>query len=325
MKKISLSKTKPIGGYLELQLNNTAEFYPLLLKLNTGRNALEYILKVRGYTALFIPYFTCEVILEPLRKLGISYQFYTINEAMDPVLDFIPGKNVGFLYTNYFGLKGDTISRLSKLYDNLIIDNSQAFFAEPLPGVDTFYSCRKFFGVPDGAYLSMNSQVRLKLERDRSVERFSHLITSIEDGIENGYQSYLDHNLSLSNNPIRSMSLITKKILSATDYKMCKYRRNSNFIFLHEVLGAFNHYSFDASSLNGPMVYPFVTSTLKIKQELLAKRIYVATYWPNVLDWTTKKMFEHYLTNHLLALPIDHRYTHNDMRRILNVLKPLLR
>ncbi|MBE9601669.1 hypothetical protein [Pedobacter sp. MC2016-24] len=324
MKKINLSRVKPIGGYLDLQLNKSAEFYPLLLKLNTGRNAFEYILKVRGYKTVFIPYFTCEVLLEPLRKLGISYQFYTINEAMDPVIDFEPGDHVGFLYTNYFGLKGDTIKFLSKQYKNLIVDNSQAFFSEPLPGVDTFYSCRKFFGVPDGAYLHMDSQMRLKLERDHSLGRFSHLITSIDQGIESGYAAYLENNVSLSNNPIRGMSLLTNRILSGVDYKTCRYRRNSNFMFLHEVLGDINHYSFDASSLNGPMVYPFVSSSKQIKQRLLENRIYVATYWPNVLDWTTKKMFEHYLTNHLTALPIDHRYTHIDMRRILNVLKPLL-
>ena len=35
---------KPIGGYLELELPKGNEYYPDLVRLNTGRNALEYIL-----------------------------------------------------------------------------------------------------------------------------------------------------------------------------------------------------------------------------------------------------------------------------------------
>ncbi|HKG05553.1 MAG TPA: hypothetical protein VKB19_03805 [Pedobacter sp.] len=312
---------KSLGGYLSLQLESGQEYYPLFLKLNTGRNAFEYILKVKKYTAIFLPYFTCEVILEPIKRLGIQYQFYTINEKMDPVLDFEVGSTECFLYTNYFGLKQDTIVKLSKQFKNLIVDNSQAFFSEPVAGLDTFYSCRKFFGVPDGSYLNTDSPVRLKLERDISTERCSHLIKSIDTGIESGYQDYINNNNALANNPIRRMSGLSQRILSGIDYKVCKYRRNSNFMYLHDFLVNYNDYTFDASSVNGPMVYPLLVSSTKLRTKLQEKKIYVATYWPNVLDWTTRKMYENYLTTHLIALPIDHRYTHSDMKRILNLLK----
>jgi hypothetical protein len=317
-------KMASIGGYLELQLPRGEELYPSLLKINTGRNAFEYILKVKRYKLVHIPYYTCEVVLEPLKRLGIPFQFYTINEQMDPVLDFVLGPEDCLLYTNYFGLKQETVIRLSKLFDNLIIDNSQAFFSEPLENVDTFYSCRKFFGVPDGSYLQCTSDIRLKLVKDVSVDRFSHLIKSIDLGIENGYKDFVANNVSLSNNPIKKMSALSQRILSGIDYQNCKYRRNSNFMYLHDYLEEYNDYSFDASSLNGPMVYPLLISSSEIKNKLLDKRIYIATYWPNVLEWTTKKMYEHYLTTHLIALPIDHRYTHSEMKRILNVLKTIL-
>jgi len=318
------NRIKPIGGYLELQFSNGNEYYPNLLKLNTGRNALEYILKVKGYTSVYIPYFTCEVILEPLKKLGIPYQFYTIDDKFDPVLDFQVGPTECFLYTNYFGLKQETVLSLSKKFENLIIDNSQAFFSEPLAEVDTFYSCRKFFGVPDGAYLHTTSSVKLKLERDISINRISHLVKSIDLGIENGYQDFLDNNNVLSNNPIRRMSNFSQKALAGIDYKECKYRRNSNFMYLHDFLLKYNDHSFDASSINGAMVYPLVHTSTAIKKKLIEKKIFVPTYWPNVFDWTTRKMLEFYLAEHLVSLPIDHRYTHADMKRIINVLKTLL-
>jgi hypothetical protein len=315
---------KPIGGYLELQFLNGEEYYPHLLKLNTGRNALEYILKIKRYKSVYLPYFTCEVLLEPLKKLGIQYQFYTIDDKFDPVLDFEVGPTEAFLYTNYFGLKHDTVLSLSRKYKNLIIDNSQAFFFEPEAEIDTFYSCRKFFGVSDGAYLHTTSNVKLKLERDVSVNRISHLVKSIDLGIENGYQDFIENDKILSNNPIRKMSILSQKILSGIDYKECKYRRNSNFMYLHDFLSKYNNYSFDASTINGPMVYPLLHSSTSIRQKLIEKRIYTPTYWPNVFEWTTKKMLEHYFTEHLVSLPIDHRYTHADMKRIINVLKNLI-
>ena len=36
---------------------------------------------------------------------------------------------------------------------SLIIDNTQAFYEPPRKGAYNVYSCRKFFGVSDGAYL----------------------------------------------------------------------------------------------------------------------------------------------------------------------------
>ncbi|WP_039866026.1 hypothetical protein [Pedobacter sp. BAL39] len=315
---------KPLGGYLELQNEKGLDFYPDMLRLNTARNAFEYILKIRKYRSIFLPYFTCQVLMEPIRKLGISYQFYTINEHLDPVLDFELEPGACFLYTNYFGIKQDTVIGLSKKFKALIIDNSQAFFSEPIAGLDTFYSCRKFFGVPDGAYLYTECPTRLKLERDVSFDRFAHLIKSIDLGIEQGYANFQENEKKLSNNPIRRMSLLTERLLTGVDYKECRYRRNANFMYLHDFLLDYNDYVFDASFVNGPMSYPLLTTSTELRQKLLEKRIYVATYWPNVLEWTTPKMYENYLTRHLLALPIDHRYNHSDMKRMLNALKQLL-
>ncbi|WP_432714758.1 hypothetical protein [Pedobacter sp.] len=324
MEKPFSNKMKPIGGYLELQFLSGQEYYPHLTRLNNGRNALEYILKVKKYTMAYIPYFICGVILEPLKKLRIPYEFYTIDDKLDPILDFIVGPTECFLYTNYFGLKQDTVLSLSRQYQNLIIDNSQAFFSNPLDKIDTFYSCRKFFGVPDGAYLHTPSPTKLKYEKDHSFNRISHLTKSIDLGIESGYQDFLDNNKALSNQPILKMSNLTQKILQGIDYKECKYRRDSNFMYLHDFLVKYNDFTFDVSSINGALGYPFVHSSSLIRAKLLEKRIYIPIYWPNVFDWTTKKMYENYLSAHLMCLPIDHRYTHTDMKRMINVLKKLL-
>lgn len=315
---------KSIGGYFELQLPKGVEYYPNLIKLNTARNSFEFILKAKGYSLVYFPYFTCEVMLEPLNKLGIPYQFYTIDDQLNPVLDFDVGPTECLLYTNYFGLKQDTVEYLSKRFTNLIIDNSQAFFSPPLHAIDTFYSCRKFFGVSDGAYLHTADLFKSKLEKDVSLNRFSHLIKSIDISQESAYQDFVKNDQNLINNPIKRMSSLTHQILSGVDYKECKYRRNANFMYLHDFLSKYNDLQIDTAMINSPMVYPFLHSSSKIRDKLIENKIYTATYWPNVFQWTTKKMWENYLSAHLIPLPIDHRYNHSDMKRVISNLKHLI-
>jgi hypothetical protein len=262
--------------------------------------------------------------MEPIKKLKIPYQFYTIDEHLDPVPDFIVQEQECLLYINYFGIKNLTSERLKNTYPNLILDNSQAFFSPPMPGIDTFYNCRKFFGVPDGAYLYTESPVRLKMEKDYSYERCLHLLKSIDKGTEKAYPDFVEDDHKLSNCPLRKMSALTQRMMSSIDYQYCSLRRNSNFFYLHEHLAEVNDYVLDSTVINGPMIYPLVIKNPSVRKNLIANKVYIATYWPNVLQWTTKKMYEHYLSTNLVALPIDHRFNHGDMQRIVQLINKCL-
>ena len=72
------------------------------------------------------------------------------------------------------------------------------------------------------------------------------------------------------------------------------------------------------------MIYPFLVDKSGVKQELIDRKIFVATYWPNVLDWTNCEDWEYKIANELLALPIDQRYNTEDMTGLANTLMELL-
>ena len=72
--------TRAIGGYFELELPVHEELHPNAVALNCARACLEYVLKSRKWSKLFIPYFTCSSIIEPIVKSGCKYEFYHINE-----------------------------------------------------------------------------------------------------------------------------------------------------------------------------------------------------------------------------------------------------
>lgn len=174
-----------IGGYFELELSKGEHYHKGALRLNTARNCLEYIMLAREYVKVYIPYYTCEVMLQPFHKYHIAYEFYQINEFLEPTVIKPLRKDEAFLYTNYFGVKQSCVKKLSSIYGKrLIVDNAQAFYAPRIDGIDTFYSPRKFFGVSDGAYLYTDCLLSENFPQDKSSDRMRHLLLRIEDGAE---------------------------------------------------------------------------------------------------------------------------------------------
>lgn len=313
---------KEIGGYFELELQKSEEYHNGALRLNTGRNSVEYILRAKGYKKIYIPYYTCEVILEPINKLNISYQFYYIDIEFRPDFDFSTiEKDAVFLYTNYFGICDHVVDEIAKQCDHLIIDNSQSFFSSPLPKVDTFYSARKFFGVPDGAYLYTDEVLNQPLETDISYQRFEHLLGRIDLGAEKFYHTYKCNDELLMNQSLKNMSVLTQKLLSSINYQSVAEARRFNFEWLHAKLSETNQLNINNSPGAIPMVYPYlVKSGEQLKKKLIENKVYIATYWPNVLEWSDKASLEHKLTQELVPLPIDQRYNKEDLEKYLEII-----
>lgn len=316
-----MSLCKPIGGYFELELHKGEHYHKNAIRLNTARNCFEYVLRSRGYAKVYVPYYTCEVMLEPIRKLKISCEFYHINEKLEPVASPKLNANDAFLYTNYFGLKQDCVKHLTEVYGNqLIVDNAQAFYAEPIQGIDTFYSSRKFFGVPDGAYLYTEKRLEQDFEQDVSCERMSHLLKRIDLGAELGFHDFRTNDDSLCNQEIKWMSKLTESLLSGIDYKEAKQRRRENYTLLNDALKEPNLVHFELKNETVPMVYPYLTNEPSLRKTLIENRVFVATYWPNVLEWTSNGMIEKGLMENLIPIPCDQRYGEKEMASIVSLV-----
>lgn len=178
-----------IGGYFELELPVHEEYHNNAFRLNTGRNAFEYVLRAKGYKKVYLPYYTCDAMLEPITKWNLAYEFYTIDSNFLPIFNYSNvQENEVFVYNNYFGICDEQTKEIAAQCKNLIIDNSQAFYSKPIEGVDTFYSPRKFFGLPDGAYLYTDKLLDYNLEKDISYKRCEHLLGRIDTTAEQHFQ-----------------------------------------------------------------------------------------------------------------------------------------
>lgn len=311
-----------IGGYFSLELSLREEYHKDAIRLNTGRNCLEYILRARGYKKVYVPYFTCEAVMEPIHKMSIQYEFYHIDIHFEIRDRFTLKEGEALLYTNYFGLKQRYVEELAeKVGSRLIVDNTQAFYAKPINGIDTFYTCRKFFGVPDGAYLYCDKEFEEEIEQDYSYERVAHLVKRIDLSAEDGFKDFRRVDDGLDNQPIRKMSKLTHRMMQGIDYEASAQRRRANFQILHKALGKENNLDLYLADDAVPMVYPYLVPVEGLREKLIENKIFVARYWPNVLEWTTEKDMEYLLSYLMQPLPIDQRYGEEEISRIKNIVK----
>jgi hypothetical protein len=219
-------------------------------------------------------------MFEPLHKLNIPYSFYGINEELEIDQDIELKKGEYLVYTNYFGLKDVYSRKLAERYtSNFILDCSQAYYFEPLRGGHTFYSPRKFFGVPDGGFLITQNHLNGNLPQSTSYQRSSHLLKRVDLGAEEAYEDFKINDQSLSEEEMMSMSRLTQKLLSSIDYDDALVRRRSNYAYLQEHLNSTNEFSSIAAldEIACPMYYPLFTQDQKLRERLIKSKIFVPT------------------------------------------------
>ena len=312
----------PIGGYFSLELPQHEEYHRDSIKLNTGRNCLEYILRAYGYRKVYIPYYTCEVVLEPINKLDLAYEFYHININFELEEDIVLREDEALLYTNYYGLKQEYVKKLAKRYSkHLIIDNTQAFYDMPVEGISTFYTCRKFFGVPDGAYLYCDKELNDAFEQDVSYNHTTFLTKRIDLGAEAGFADYRKQDDGMVGLPIHRMSKFTERMMQSIDYRRASDIRRANYEYLDKRLKETNLMSIQLPSDSVPMVYPFMAKKSGLRQHLIENKVFVAKYWPNVNEWADKDSIEYNIANNMVPLPIDQRYGVEEMKYIINQIQ----
>ena len=318
-----MTSTKEIGGYFGLEKLISNEYYPDLAAVNNARCALLYIIKSRHYKKVYLPYFLCDSVRLVLERERIPFEEYRIDRSFLPLLDINTNSDEVVYIVNYYGLiSEEQLISLKNRFGNIVVDNAQAFFTRPIEGVDTVYSCRKFFGVPDGGYAYTDAEFQENIPVDVSMGRMKHILGRFEGNSASDYYDYFNNNdESFKKIELRHMSKLTHNILGAIDYQAAKRQREKNFMFLSKALGKSNILEMNCPP--GPYAYPFyIQNGMTIKKELAQRKIYVATLWPNVIG--TGLDIETEFTENILPLPCDQRYVETDMQRVVDAIMELI-
>ncbi|MFM0549815.1 hypothetical protein P0D69_02430 [Paraburkholderia sediminicola] len=311
-----IPRERAIGGYFELELPPAgAALHDDALRFQSSRAAFLALLRAMRPTAVWMPWYICDAMIEPLRMTGTPVKRYRLDaELRVQSVDIAHGE--WLVYVNYFGLCAqqvdDVLSRFPR--ERVVIDNAQALFAQSADCLATLYSPRKFLGVPDGGYLVTQQRIPMpEATDDASLLRCGHLLTRLAKDAEAGYADYATAEESLKHQEPLRMSALTERLLAGVDYESVRARRAENFAFLHEKLQRHNRFTFRCDEDAVPLCYPFLGALPGVREALRAQRIYTPTYWPDVAAAEGAPDFERSLPDSTLCLPCDQRLTRSDL------------
>lgn len=321
---------KEIGSFIELDLRNTGEFYDgklNLARLNSARAGIYHALRLLNCRQIHIPRYLCNTVRDFLHKKGINVTYYRLNPSFEPELTLVePGSAV--LIVNYFGILSQShVKRLIKRFENVIVDNCQAFYSTPDRNGYHIYSPRKFFGVPDGCYVTGNKAENLQEEYlpDTSSEHAAFLLKRIEQGCSPVYSERMQNEVRIDSSDIMRMSGLTHALLQNIDYESIRKKRMENFGHAHDLYRNMNLLDverfMDRDSV--PMVYPLVTKDKKMVDKLRDKGVYTGRWWNHVLKEVPADSFEAWLSMYMIPIPIDQRYGIDEIQYVFNFIHDL--
>lgn len=306
---------REMGGYFELERFGGAEYHEGAIALDCGRNCLAYLIEARNIKTIWTPWYLCDSVDDTCAKYGVTVHHYDLTENFEPNYDELSELGKGdYLYlVDYYGQLSDEaiLSAAKACNGRLIVDEVMAFYRKPVSAAfDTLYSCRKFFGVADGAYLYTNAKLERELPHDQSHERMDFVLARCELPCNDYYAKCSANNKHFIGETIKQMSPITHNLLRGIDYAACAKRREENFTYLAERLGSLNQ--LELTVPEGSFMYPFmVEGGAQVRRKLQAQKIYVTSmFWSREdrAQGRSKRFIQD-----IVPLICDHRYTLDDM------------
>lgn len=322
------SLSNAIGGYFELEIpKDIVCLSKNTLKFQSARASFYSLLNAGMPNRVWMPRYICDAMIAPLVVLGIEFVFYGLDENLNVEKSVSLDPQDWLLYVNYFGVCSEQEEKLLSRFNasQVILDHSQAFFAPPQKCLATIYSPRKFFGVPDGGLLVTSLSVKVPKKVDNgSVARCTHLLKRLDTTPEAGYPDFEIAEDTLNNAEPYRMSHLSELLITSIDHDKVRQLRNTNFQYLHMYLKSINKLDLNLLNADGPLCYPLRIDSPKLRESLISKRVFVATYWPEVLKRASVNSIESQLVEECLPIPCDQRYSALEMEKIIKLIMRFL-
>ena len=317
-----------MGSFIELEYPSGKEYYNSenTVRLNSGRAAIYHAIKSYNCKKVYLPYYQCGTVKEFLEKKKIQIEFYRLDNDFIPRLE-TNSKDSAVVLVNYYGIFSTShMKKIADKYNNVIIDNSQSFFSTPIENCLNVYSARKFFGVPDGAYVIGEPYLydSNMYEKDFSSDTSLFLLQRIEYGCEGkAYKSRTTNEERLDKSDVLFMSDLTHRLLDGTDYENAKRKRIENFKRADSLLADKNKINatryFDSTCV--PMVYPFVCEKEELLDFLIKNKHFQGRWWKYLLDLMPTDSIEYKLSKYMVPITIDQRYSEEQIEELCSLIK----
>jgi hypothetical protein len=303
-----------------------------ILAVNSGRAGIYAAVLDYGAKSVYLPFYLCGTVKDFLEKHGINVKEYNINSEFMPSEAIHLESDEMIIWVNYFGcMLGNTLEKIclhSEYGNQLIVDNTHAYFCPQMGSAYSVYSCRKFVGVPDGGFVIHkeigNNHIFDNLDENQSSCGWDAPLQAYYTGANSGYESYLKNTERMSMQ-FEKMPLLTKNILYSVDYEVIALKRRYNFEVLHSLLGKYNQLNNVDFHSQTAYYYPFMRECVGLRDFLHEKNIFTSCWWKRVIVEEKTTDFEKYLGRWLFPLPIDQRYNKEDMFYLANLIVTYLK
>ncbi len=318
-----------IGSFIELQLLKGLEFYNQekdIARLNTGRMGIWHAFRITGAKRIWIPIYQCDSIRNTFREKGVEIRYYHQDRNFNPT-DLYATDADAVLLVNYYGIMSQERMRiLAQSHKHVIIDNCQAFFCKPLENALNVYSCRKFVGVADGAYV-IGKDAHLyvnEYEQCYSSDTAAFLLMRIEYGCEGkGYEARSINEHRIDSEDCMTMSKLTRTIMDGTNYDFIKEKRKQNFQIACQLFGDINKIdpNFFSDKETIPMVYPLVVEDDELIKRLFAAKHFQGHWWSYICDEQPQVSLENWISRYVIPITIDQRYGKEELEYIKSIIR----
>ena len=303
----------------------------------SGRAALRAVLRQASFEhplvkkKIAIPSYLCESIIQPLIKENFKYSFYSVKVKNGSLfLDFKEVDDCGYiLVLNYFGYY---LVEPSIPCDKVIIrDLTHSIFSKPNEDADYYFgSLRKWAGFLTGGFAykkegevlepnqNCNEYLGLRLNAMKKKKAY------IEEGIGNKdyLNLYSDAEKLLDECNIEIGSLNDIRSAKSLDIDYIKRNRRKNAKILIDGLKDYCLFKRVADN-DCPLCVPILVDNRdKLRKHLTNHDIYCPIHWPKPKEVNVEYSDMLYLKE--LSLVCDQRYSDDDMKRIVNVVKSFM-
>lgn len=326
MGEIRRTKTE-YGGFLPIELNQGREYFAdyekQLCRFNTVKAALDCLIGRLGKRSIHVPYYYCPSTIEAIKKTGIEVCFYHIDRNFMPI--GLPDEDGSIvLLVDYFGVCTGRVVQFVHSFKRteVVIDRAHAFFSAPVISrhVHNVYSAKKFFGVPDGAYLISGAMLPYVEPPTFASGYAEYLLKTYEEGTNAAYRMKKDVDNRLANN-YGSMSVLSIGLLKNVDYHSVEKKRRDNYRTLREAFNAINCLALPVDSPAYQFPLLILEKGKHIKRMLVEDKIFVSTLWSGQDLKDNGNDFEIDMMENAVFLPIDQRYGSEDMEYIISCVK----
>lgn len=340
----------PKKSVLHYLINSSGENNYIFVQ--DGRQAIKKVLQLINNVQerdCYLPAYLCHSILQPFIEMGLNIKFYS---HAHPLIQIIDEKIQGsvILIIDYFGTEYFVEKKIRKFLDQgntVIVDITHSIFDKARRSQsheNLFYiaSLRKTIPIPDGAIIFHSQHFS-----DGDLDYSSNIMLMLDAMILKNLYTYENNEFLSVNasdlkkefrfiykkseerkdeqiNQINHIPLISLMIMSNLTFDILLKKRKQNLSTIYENIINDEILLYSYEKIRSPFMLPIYLKN-NMKRKLLQKKLIKNDIYPPIL-WSIRGIvpkrfrYEHQLSNSMLSIPIDQRYSIEDMKKILIIL-----